>query len=405
MERPNDPFPIAHFFAHMMSTPQSIRFVRERCRLLEQRYSHAQETLLREANQAMPLLYGQLAAYDLASWSIQRLWNAALDVRRYTDDEETHEKALCFVIETLTREIAFLGHVSLFVNDGALDDVPWRSPGDSDLIPYHQALKPLLKDVLQELAYLLEPLLINLVIGHMGLEQVHALDTVPYRSDLRRREAVATACQQLADENKLDRTYAALADELAKISFPRDIHGEEDRYRRHALPMHVNRLLVADLLAFIATIRGECFPITSASDQVLFGCSGAAQQLLDRRATACPLPERTMWIDLLYPSQQRLKQAGILAQHEEPCPFCRTHCTIRRVTFPEGTDFGEASQSERDQQREHSYSFYPKVPVALPESFVVSLDYSGIWNPDRPWTLLVFDANEGLTSSKEKPLT
>ncbi|MBA2396169.1 MAG: hypothetical protein H0V70_25875 [Ktedonobacteraceae bacterium] len=395
MNTNNEPYPVAHFFAQMMSVPQSFKFVRQRCLFWEQMYAQAQEVLLRQADQAWPILYGQIAAHELAWGSLLRLHRVALDVRRYEDEA----MALSLLIEGLTREIAFLGHAYERVYEEVLPPPSTSSGYLADVQQYHQAQRDPLSTILYELGLVLAPLLTNLVIGHMGWEQVHILDTEPYRSDFSRREAVAAACQHLADENKLDRTYATIAYELAKIDFPSDIYSDEDRYRRHALPTHVNRLYVADLLTFIATIKAEHFAAASAHECAFIGCSCAAQHLVDRRGAEIPVPERTMWVDLPLPSDERLKRAGIVARHEEPCPFCRTHCTIRRVTFPEGTHFGKATQTELYEQREHSYSFYPQVPSALPDGFIISLDYSGVWEPDRPWTLMLIDANEDVIPS------
>ena len=94
------------------------------------------------------------------------------------------------------------------------------------------------------------------------------------------------------------------------------------------------------------------------------------------------------------PTPPLLEGTGIVAHHEEPCPLCVTydgHCDFWQVTFPDGTDFGEAAQDESGRS-EHAYSFTPTMPGGTPDGLWIFLEYSGVWRPDRPWLLVLVDA-------------
>lgn len=223
------------------------------------------------------------------------------------------------------------------------------------------------------------------------------LDAEPKWKETTRRAAVAGICQKLSHDGKLDETYVLIARELLKIEYPRDIYSDEDRYQRYALPTLVRRLLVRDLIAFIAGIKVACASKDAWS--LAFGASlGAAQALLARRAAAVPTPERYMRVKIYEDTLALLDRIGLAAVHPEPCLLCQTHdgrCDVFQVTFPEGTEFGEASQTE-DDRTQHSYTFTPTLPGALPDGWYISLYYSGIWEADLPWTLTVLDMSESM---------
>jgi hypothetical protein len=174
-----------------------------------------------------------------------------------------------------------------------------------------------------------------------------------------------------------------------KIDFPRDIHSEEDRYAYCALPTHVRRLLVRDLLAFIASLKVESFAAEDASNIAMIGCAGAAQSLLERRAVEVPMPTLSLRAEIYSQTVPLLEKVHVVAIHSEPCLLCSTHdghCDYWQVTFPNGTDFGKATQTESD-RLQHIYSFTPILPNSLSNRLRIYLDYYGIWEPDRPWKL------------------
>jgi hypothetical protein len=262
---------------------------------------------------------------------------------------------------------------------------------------FHRNQGAVLQGVLRDMAALLAPGLLECILRRLGAEQVRDLDAQPYWSDITRRQAVAQAFAQLAGEGKLDETYAVIARDLATVDFPRDIHGEEDRYRRCELPTFLRRLLVADLVAVIADLKCEFFADAPVWPIGMLGCAGPAQDLVDRRAREVPVPQQTMWMLLPRPTQLRLEGTGIVARHEEPCHLCSTHgghCNYWQVTFPEGTDFGAATRDE-DSRSEHAFRFTPTLPGGIPTGLLISLEYSGVWQPDRPWWLIVADAKAG----------
>jgi hypothetical protein len=376
-----------------MTTPidQYIRLVRGRSRSLAHTFQQEQEDLLArlrpgEAGEALPGLGGQLAAYELAATSAMRLEETAIECH-YQDAEE---RALTLLLHSLTREILFLGSAAKQEDERHLH----LEKQSDELQQFHRDQGGVLRGMLHAVAALLAPGLTQCILLRLGAEQARDLDAQPYWSDITRRHAVALACAQLASEGKLDETYVVIARELAKIDFPRDIHGEEDRYLRCALPTFLRRLLVADLVALIADLKCECFADAPPWAIGTRGCAGPAQDLVDRRARATPVPQQTMWTLLPGPTQHRLEGTAIVGRHEEPCHLCSTHdghCDYWQVAFPEGTDFGEAVRDE-DDRSEHAFHFTPTLPGGTPDGLLISLEYSGVWRPDRPWLLSVVDA-------------
>lgn len=371
---------------------ECISFVRAQCQSLAASYQKTQEALLSRIltnpGEDLMQLGSQVAAYDLASCSIQRLTDIVVNCYY---DQPNEEQALRMILDGLTREVLFLGGAKKQAHGR---DTVAGTP-NSDLQHYHQAQAEMLRVVLRDMEAMLSAVLIDYVTCFMEPAQIQALDAQPYWSDITRRNAVAEICEKLANGGKLDETFAVIAHEVEKIDFPRDIHGEEDRYRRCAVPTHVRRLLVRDLLAFIASLKVACFAaISTAWGVSMHGCVGDAQSLVERRAAEIPVPKLSMWMEVYPQAVPLLNKVGLVAVHPEPCLLCSTHdghCDHWQITFPNGTNFGEASQTEYD-QLQHSYSFAPTLPYGFPNGLQIYLGYSGIWNPDRPWTLTILKA-------------
>lgn len=238
---------------------------------------------------------------------------------------------------------------------------------------------------------LLSPTLVAYVLLFMEPEQIQQLDAEPSWSDTTQRHVVAKVCTRLANDGKLDETYALIASALEQIEVPRDIHSEADRSRRCAMPTYIRLLLVRDLLACIASLKVACFAAQSSTWGISLQRLGEeAQRLVERRAATPPVPGQCMRMEIAPQAVALLRKAGLLVTHPTPCLFCQMHdgrCGCWQVTFPAETDFGEAFQTPYDHLR-HSYSFTPTLPNT-PDGWQIYLGYSGIWHPDRPWTLTV----------------
>jgi hypothetical protein len=377
-----------------MTIDQSIHFVRARCRFLAASYQETQEGLLSHLSSSTDKQQAiqtgaSIAAYDLALCCIQRLRNIVMNC---DDGQRSAEHALCLLLEGLTREVLFLGNAK---------EQPWGGGPSMDKNSpesqhYHQAQAEILWPVLLEMEAMLVPVFTRYVTGFMVEEQIQALDAQPYWSDITRRTAVAEVCQRLSQEGKLDATYAVIASELGKIDFLLTIYSEENHYRYGALPAHVRRLLVRDLLAFIARLKVESFAAEDAHGITIRSCAGAAQSLVERQSTEVPMPPRSMWVEVSPETVLLLPRVGIVAVHPEPCLLCSTHdghCDCVHVTFPQGTTFGQATQTAYDLLL-HAYTFTPLLPSERSDELCIYVGYCGIWEPDRPWKLTILDPNE-----------
>jgi hypothetical protein len=328
---------------------ECIRFVRTQCEFLAASYHEAQEVLLSRiltnTGEDLIPLGSHVAAYDLALCSLQRLTDIAVNC---SYERLPEELALRMLLDGLTREVLFLGGAEGQVYG---QDAFAGKPG-ADVQHYHQAQAEVLRAVLHDIETMLSPVLIAYVTLFMEPAQIQVLDAQPYWSDTTRRKAVADVCEWLANEGKLDKTYAVIAREVEKIDFPRDIHGEEDRYRRCAVPTYVRRLLVRDLIACIASLKVTCFAaISTAWGVSRSGCVGEVQRLVERHAAEIPVPQRSMWMEIYPQAVPLLGKVGLIAMHPETCLLCRTHdghCGMWHVTFPDRIDFGEATQTAYD---------------------------------------------------------
>ncbi len=143
------------------------------------------------------------------------------------------------------------------------------------------------------------------------------------------------------------------------------------------------------------SLKVTCFAaISTAWGVSRSGCVGEVQRLVERRAGEIPVPQRSMWMEIYPQAVPLLGKAGLIAMHPKRCLLCCTHdghCGMWQVTFPDRIDFGEATQTAYD-QLQHSYSFTPTLPHGFPDGLQIYLGYSGIWAPDRPWTLTILKA-------------
>jgi len=378
----------------MMTPNQCIRLSKTRCDSLVASYQKIQQghlTLLAGSKSEQLITNsGVIAAYDLALCSLTRLRDIHMECFY---ERLSEEQTLRMLLDGLTREVLFLG--------SAKGQTPGQGPvvGEigSDMQRYHQSQAEVLEAILWKIEAMLGPVLTCYITSFLDEKQIQSVDAEPRWSETTRRTVVAEVCQTLYREGQLDETYFLIARELLKIEYPRDIHSEEDRYRRCALPTLVHRLLVRDLIAFIAGIKVECAG-KDAWYIAFGGCLGVAQALLERRATTIPVPERGMRLKIFQDTLPLLDRIGIAAVHPEPCLLCQTHdgrCDVFQVAFPEGTEFGEASQTEYD-HIQHSYTFTPTLPGSLPRGWYVYLCYSGIWEANLPWTLMVLDMSESM---------
>lgn len=377
-----------------MSIRTCIQALRAPSESLAQAYQEAQESLLSQASSAsfdqIWQQSAQVAVYDFASCSMNRVCEALMNCH----EEPTEEQSLQYILDALTREVLVLGGFRQQMEESGrwMPAHKERSPA---LQLYHQAQKDPLKRVLADMEALLTPVLVEYITHYLEDERIQDLDgdqnTTP-----RRVQAVSAMCQQLADAGELDRTYAALAQSLEKIDFPRDLWERDDFHQRGAVPTHVRRLLIRDLLAFMASLKVQAFASTDAPGILLFGVLGAAQTLLDARFAVPPTPPRSLRADVLGASAERLALAGIQVHHNDPCVLCQVRgrpCNVRDIEFPEGTVFGEATQTEEDRQR-HAYSFAPTVPAALPPGWRIYLDFDGLWHPGCPWEISILDLGD-----------
>jgi hypothetical protein len=384
----------------MATTYQCIHLAWEKCKILSTSYQKVQEerlsSLLASTGEQLVQLSSVTAAYDLASCSIQRLTDIITDCY---SERPSEEQALRQVLDGLTHELLFLGG-AMAQTRGRGPFVQKASPG---LRSYHQGQAKTLRAILFDIEEMLVPVLTCYITSFMDEEQIQTLDAEPYWSDTTRRKCIAEICQKLSSEGKLDEAYALIAQDVLKVEYPRDIHSEGDRYRRCALPTLVRRLLVRDLITFIAGLRVECAD-RDVSFLAFGGSHSAMESLLERRASTIPVPERSLHMKVFRDTLPLLERVSLAAVHPEPCLLCQTygdHCGMWQVTFPEGTTFGEATQTEYD-QLQHSYTFSPTLPGGLPDGWCIFLSYSGIWEPDCPWTLTVLDLSEELVNKEKR---